>query len=166
MISLNNIIISGRLTQNPDVKLVGGSNRKLAKVGIAYNKEFYAQSGKKKETVFIDVQVWEKVADFVEKYLKKGDLCIVEGELTMESWKTKNGEFKSKIAIRAKSIQKIRLAKAGDEEDFSDAEDTYQGKYLPPSVPHYTEEDRPPTMQSRQQYDDVTQEYEDSVIPF
>lgn len=144
MITLNNIIISGRLTQDPDVKEVGQKAKKLAKFGIAYNREFGTAGGRKKETLFIDVQTWEKQADFIERYLKKGDTCIVEGELVMEQWRTKIGEFKSKIAIRASKVHKV--FSKGKDEDAEDGDGGEQSpvseEYAPPVQQHrYTKED-------------------------
>lgn len=174
MLSLNAIVISGRVTQDPEIHTVGSSEKKLAKFGIANNKEYMAKGGRKTDTVFIDVQVWEKSADFVEKYLRKGDFCVVEGEMVMERWKSKLGEFRSKLCIRCKSIQKVRLASKDetddDQPDGNGSSGGVGGEYAPAEQGHkYSAEDCPAYRSSNPpQKESATNDalYDNDVPPF
>ena len=117
MISLNRIFISGRLTQDPEIREVGQDKTKLAKCGIAFNRQFGTVRGKKKESLFVDIQVWDKQADFIERYMHKGDTCVVEGELVMEQWRSKMGEFKSRLAVKAEKVHKVYVKSREEEEE-------------------------------------------------
>lgn len=142
MLNLNNVVISGRLTQDPEIREVGSDKKKLAKIGIAHNQEYFGgRGGTNRNSIFIDVQIWEKPANFVEKYLRKGDFVVVEGALCQENWKDKTGAFRSKLVIKAKNIQKLRFAKKG--EDDVPEEDVQEIPDVPPQSSRYTPDDYP-----------------------
>jgi single-strand DNA-binding protein len=76
------------------------------------------QSGKKKisfsigitiskETLWIEVEAWDKIAQNCNKYLKKGSLVLVDGKLKFNSWKNKNGLNQSKITVVSEFIKVI-----------------------------------------------------------
>lgn len=141
MLSQNIVIITGRLTQDPEIREVGADKKKLAKIGIAHNQNYYGKGGNSRNSIFIDVQIWEKPADYVEKYLHKGDCVAIEGSLYQENWKDKTGAFRSKLVIKAKNIQKLKFAKKG-EEDIPE-EDVQEIPDVPPQSSRYTADDYP-----------------------
>ena len=76
------------------------------------------QSGKKKisfsvgitiskETLWIEVEAWDRIAQNCNKYLKKGSLVLVDGKLKFNSWKNKNGFNQNKITVVAEFIKVI-----------------------------------------------------------
>ena len=168
MLSQNIVIISGRLTQDPEIREVGSNKTKLAKIGIAHNQEYFgAKGGNSRNSIFIDIQIWDKPANFVEKYLRKGDFVAVEGSLCQENWKDKTGAYRSKLAIKAKSIQKLKFAKKG-EEDIPE-EDVQEIPDVPPQSSRYTPDDYPaPRVANASNYKAPGAEpmYDDDVAPF
>lgn len=160
MIRLNTVIISGRLTQDPNIREVGSDKKKLAKFGIAYNASFATNGGQKKDNLFIDVQAWDHSANFVEKYLKKGEFCIIDGNLAMETWKTSNGEFKTKIVIRAKSVQKVYQNTPEKEDQQEDSEPEPEK----PIVHRYSAADVPKNNPYKAPNEEPM--YDDSPAPF
>lgn len=142
MLNQNIVVISGRLTQDPEIREVGSDKKKLAKIGIAHNQEYFGgRGGSSRNSIFIDIQVWDKAASYVEKYLHKGDFVAIEGGLCQENWKDKTGAFRSKIAIKAKNIQKLRFAKKG--EDDAPEEDVQEIPDVPRQSSRYTADDYP-----------------------
>lgn len=166
MLNQNIVIISGRLTQDPEIREVGADKKKLAKIGIAHNQNYYGKGGNSRNSIFIDAQIWEKPADYVEKYLHKGDVVAIEGSLCQENWKDKNGAFRSKLAIKVKSIQKLRFAKKG--EDDMPEEDAQEIPDVPPQSSRYTAADYPaPRAASNSNYNAPGAEpMYDDVAPF
>ena len=70
----------GRLTRNPEVRQTKGDEPKtVAKFGIAVERDYTVQG--EKLTDFFEVETWQKTAEFVEKYLKKGQLIALDGKL-------------------------------------------------------------------------------------
>lgn len=88
---MNVLVLSGNLCADPEMREVGG--KKVGTLRLANNTRF----GQKEETLFIDVEVWEKTAELCEKYLKKGRSVLVKGRLKMDTWEkdgVKNTKFK------------------------------------------------------------------------
>ena len=82
---LNHCTMMGRLTRNPDVRQTKGDEPKtVAKFGIAVERDYTVQG--EKLTDFFEVETWQKTAEFVEKYLKKGQLIALDGKLRRSEW--------------------------------------------------------------------------------
>jgi len=60
-----------------------------------------------KETLWIEIEAWDKIAENCKKYLKKGSLVVIEGKLKLNSWKNKSGFAQSKITVVAEFIKVI-----------------------------------------------------------
>ena len=89
--SLNITVLQGRLTKDP--KLMYTKN------GKAYSRGSMAVNGFTKEEVnFIDFICWEKQAEFINKYFKKGSEIIISGFLKQERWQ-KEGQNFSKLIV-------------------------------------------------------------------
>jgi single-strand DNA-binding protein len=88
----NSVRLIGRLGDEPKVKkLVSG--KKVANFSIATHEQYRDSKGEmQSETTWHRLVVWDKQAEIVEKYLKKGSEIAVEGKLTNRSWEGKNGE--------------------------------------------------------------------------
>jgi single-strand DNA-binding protein len=92
--SLNQVQLIGRLGRDPEVKNLtnGGA---VANFSVATSEVWKDRDGEKKEkTEWHNIVVWnEKTIEFIEKYLKKGDLVRIEGKIQTRSWE-KDGEKK------------------------------------------------------------------------
>ena len=72
-----------RLTKDIELKEVG-SDHKVGKFSIAVN-------GRKDDDVlFLDCQVWNKQAEILAQYTKKGSKIFLTGELNQEKWEKDN----------------------------------------------------------------------------
>lgn len=75
----NKVIMIGRLTAQPE--LVTTSNEKsVTRVTLAVNRRFKSQNGER-ETDFISVVVWGRLAETLVSYAGKGSLISIDGEL-------------------------------------------------------------------------------------
>ena len=124
MISYNHVVVIGILTRDPDVKTVGKTAMKLARLSVCINEKRKTQDGKFIDNpVFVDVDAWARMADMCEKYLAKNSLVFVEGKLQMAQWE-KDGVKHQKLKIRASNIK--LLPKGGR---FNGAKDGSKGSY-------------------------------------
>lgn len=80
---MNKVILCGRLTSDPSIKDCNGT--KVASYRLAVPK------GKDK-TDFISIKAFNKTAEFVEGYLKKGNKVIVVGCISTGQYKDKEGK--------------------------------------------------------------------------
>jgi single-strand DNA-binding protein len=94
---LNRVYLLGNLTRDPELRYTTGG-KAVTDVGLAVNNK------RNDSTLFIDCTVWDKSAEAVSNYLKKGSLVMVEGELQLDRWE-KEGEKRSKIRVIAHNIQ-------------------------------------------------------------
>lgn len=94
--SLNKVELIGRLGKDPEVKnLSNGSS--VANFSVATSESWKdKRSGERQEkTEWHRIVVWnEKTIEFVEKYLKKGDLVRIEGKLQTREWEDQEGQKK------------------------------------------------------------------------
>ncbi len=105
MVSVNNVILAGNLTRDPEVRYTP-SGSAVANFGLAVNRTYRSREGEKKEDVsFFDVETWGRQAETCGEYLKKGSPVLVEGRLKQDSWENREGQKRSKVKIRAMRVQ-------------------------------------------------------------
>lgn len=94
---MNKVILTGRLV-NDDFKKFQSSK------GIISLTFKIALIEKTKRTNFVDIVCFDKIANNITKYIKKGDLLEVEGKLNNSKYTTKDGKTIYKTEIVAKNI--------------------------------------------------------------
>lgn len=90
-------IIIGNLGKDPETRKAG--EHSVCSFSVAVKL-----SGKNAATEWYDVECWNKTADFVQEWFRKGSNIIVEGEMVTDSWE-KDGERKYKTKLRAQNIK-------------------------------------------------------------
>lgn len=107
MATLNKVILIGNLTRDPEIRYTPKGTA-VTGFGIAVNRTYVVESTNEKmqETTFLDITAWGKLAEIVERHLRKGACVMVEGRLQQQSWEDKaTGDKRSKIIIVADNIQ-------------------------------------------------------------
>jgi single-strand DNA-binding protein len=101
--SLNKVTLIGRLGKDPEVKnLTNGSA--VANFSVATSEKWKdKRSGEMQEkTEWHNIVVWnEKTIEFIEKWLKKGDLVYLEGKIQTRKWEDSDGKdrYSTEIVI-------------------------------------------------------------------
>jgi len=115
MASFNKVILMGNLTRDPELRQ-SPSGAKVADLGLAVSETWRDKSGQTKEvTCFVDIVVWDKLAELCQQYLTKGRPVLVEGRLQMDEWKNQQGEKRSKLRVRADTVKFLGSAQKRDE---------------------------------------------------
>jgi single-strand DNA-binding protein len=109
---INSVVLAGNVVAEPVARSTS-TGKNIASFRLAVNNPI-----NDKDTVFIDVDVWEKQAEFVTTHVKKGSSVSVIGRLKQDSWE-KDGEKKTKILVVADRVNFI----GGKKKDGADAED-------------------------------------------
>jgi single-strand DNA-binding protein len=103
--SVNKVILVGRLGQNPEVRYTP-SGSAVANFSVATNEAWTDKSGQKQErTEWHRVVVWGKLAELCNQYLQKGRQCYVEGRLQTREWTDKDGVKKYSTEVQAQTVQ-------------------------------------------------------------
>jgi len=113
--SLNKVMLIGNLGADPEVRSTANGSR-VANLSLATSRQWNNQAGEKQEkTEWHKVVVWNtkfsKLADFVEKYLKKGDRIYVEGRIEYRTWEDREGNTRYVTEINAREL--LSLASRG-----------------------------------------------------
>lgn len=114
----NKVLLIGNVVKDPEVKSVKDTS--VAKFRLAVDDQY-----KKDAVIYIDVEAWDKQAEFAQKWLKKGKGVIVDGRLCMDSWE-KDGKKETKIYVKAQDVRfsNVGSSKSEDSENKPQQEKT------------------------------------------
>ncbi len=106
MANLNKVTLIGRLGNDPELKYTQ-SGIPVVKFSFATSEAWTDRDGQRQEeTEWHKIVVWNKAAENVAKFLKKGSQAYVEGKLKTESWDDKQtGKKAYQTTIVASAIQ-------------------------------------------------------------
>lgn len=95
-----NVTVVGGIGKDPEVRSTP-SGKKVASFCVAVDQGF----GDSKRTEWVNIIAWEKLAEFAEKYLKKGKQIALSGTLQTSSWDDKtSGQKRYKTEVVARDI--------------------------------------------------------------
>jgi single-strand DNA-binding protein len=106
MANVNKVILIGNVTRDPEVKFTPKGSA-VADVGLAINRNYTLDNGEKREeTVFVDVELWGRLAEIAGEYAKKGRPIYIEGRLRMDTWEDKtSGQKRSRMKVVGENLQ-------------------------------------------------------------
>ena len=59
------------------------------------------ETGEQRESVtFVECEAWNRTAESIFEYFKKGDPILIEGTLRFDSWQTDDGQNRNRLKIR------------------------------------------------------------------
>lgn len=99
----NKVILVGRLTRDPETRMTTTGSA-VASFTLAVDRPVRPSEGQR-TTDFIRIVAFNKLADFVRLYLKKGQLVLVEGELRINKWQSRDGANMTTPEIWARDIR-------------------------------------------------------------
>ena len=89
MSGVNQVILSGRLTRDPEVRHISESQTTVANFTLAIDRP--VKSGQEKKTDFPRVTVFGRQAENCERFLAKGRLVGIQGRIQTGSYTNKDG---------------------------------------------------------------------------
>jgi single-strand DNA-binding protein len=98
---MNNVVLIGRLTKDPELRFIPNSGKAVARFSIAVNREF----SKEKEADFFNIVVWGKTAEYVANYSQKGRLIAINGNLRNNNYEDKNGTKHYTVEVVANRVE-------------------------------------------------------------
>lgn len=104
---LNKVILIGNLGADPELRFMPNGNG-VATISIATTKRYKDKSGAKQEkTEWHRVIFFNKLAEIVGEYVKKGSSIYVEGELQTRKWQDKDGQDRYTTEIIASDMKML-----------------------------------------------------------
>ena len=101
---MNSVVLIGRLAQDPELRYIAGTGMPVATFTLAVSREFTNKKGER-EVDFIDIQAWNKQAETVANYLKKGNMVSVNGSIRVETYTDKEGNRRRSFRINASRVE-------------------------------------------------------------
>ena len=103
--SVNKVILVGNVGQDPEVKYTA-SGVPVAKLSLATNEPFKDRNDQWQDrTEWHRVVAWQRLAEIVGEYVRKGSKLYVEGKLQTSTWDDRqNGGKKYRTEVVARDI--------------------------------------------------------------
>lgn len=99
---MNNISVVGRMGGDPEVRYLESGNS-VATFSVAVRRR---QKGEDL-TDWFNCEVWNKSAEIVQNYVKKGDLIAVQGRHVNDRWE-KDGQKRDKWILKVDTVHLIQ----------------------------------------------------------
>lgn len=100
---MNKIIITGRITQDIEIK-VGGSGIEYTNFSVAVDRGRKDKDGNK-QTDFFNCTTFGKSAAFLKQYFRKGDGVTIEGRMESDKYTDKDGKNRVTWGITVEQIE-------------------------------------------------------------
>jgi len=98
---MNNVVLIGRLTKDPELRYIPQSETAVANFTLAVDRPM----AKEKTADFIRVVAFGKTAELCERFLAKGRLVGVQGRIQTGSYKTQSGETRYTTEVYADRVE-------------------------------------------------------------
>lgn len=132
MSGVNKVIVLGNVGNDPEIRYMPNGNA-VASFSIATSEQWKDKNtGEKKEaTEWHNITIFGKLAEIVEKYVKKGSKLYIEGKLKTDKYE-KDGVTKYSTKIIANELQ---MLDSRSETGNSQPTQSGQGQGHRPSAP-------------------------------
>jgi single-strand DNA-binding protein len=116
MASVNKVIVLGNVGRDPEMRYTQAGTA-VCTISLATTRNWKSKSGEKQEeTEWHRVTFFDRLAEIVGEYCKKGDPLFVEGRLKTDKYE-KNGADHFTTAIIAENLQLLGGRKDGERQE-------------------------------------------------
>lgn len=113
---MNNVVLIGRLTRDPEITYIQGSGTPVARFSLAIDRDYKKRDGTR-DTDFIPIEVMGVTAENCAKYISKGRLVAVQGSIRIDNYEAKDGSGRrsfTKVSARTVQFLESRNAQRPD----------------------------------------------------
>lgn len=129
--AVNNVVLVGRLTNDPMVKTIGENNVKQANFTLAVDRPYKKKGEDNYEADFIKISTKRGSADFAEKYFTKGKQVSVVGAIRTYSFQ-KDGQTVYDFCVEAEKLGFADSATGGNNGQNNSGANNNQGGFEVP----------------------------------
>ncbi|MDR0718665.1 MAG: single-stranded DNA-binding protein [Treponema sp.] len=125
MADINHVVLVGRLTRDPELKYTQ-NGQAVCKFSIAVNRARKQGDQWIEEANFFDIVLWGRQGEALteKKFLVKGKLVGIDGELRQDRWQ-QDGQNRSKVEVVASNVQLLGGTPGGGvQSSGNDSEDS------------------------------------------
>lgn len=104
--SVNQVVILGRVGRDPEVRTVGQNNSKVAQFSLCTGGKYQTKDGREvDDTAWHNIVAWRNLAETAEKYIRKGSQVFIIGHLSYREYTDNAGNKKNVTDIVADKIE-------------------------------------------------------------
>lgn len=118
---INRAVVCGRLVRDPELRRTQNGTP-VTSFTLAVNRTFGEH-----EADFLNCVAWNKTAEIVELYCKKGNLVGVDGRLQSRSYQDNQGNNRTVVEIIADQVQFMQSKDSGAQ-TMAQASEKYYGR--------------------------------------
>lgn len=113
MSGISNVTLMGNLARDPELRYTPQGTA-VCEVTIAVSEK---RKGGDEEVSFFDCLFWNRPAEVVAEYCRKGKPLLITGKLKQERWTNKDGANRTKVVIVASGFEFPSRKWSGEEDD-------------------------------------------------
>ena len=101
---MNKVILMGRLTRDPEVRVSQGERQTtIGRFSIAVDRRFKRDG--QPDADFFNCTVFNRQAEFIERYLHKGSKVVVVGSIQNNNYTDKDGNMRYDVQIMVDEVE-------------------------------------------------------------
>ena len=123
---MNNCILIGRLTRDPELKFLPGNGTAVTNFTLAIDKQLSKDKKAEFESKgyptadFINIVVWGRMAETSAQYLEKGRRTAVQGRIQSRTYDDKDGNRRYITEVVAERVEFIDWGDSSNSNDNLD----------------------------------------------
>lgn len=129
---LNNVVLIGRLTRDPELRYIPNSGTPVATFTLAVDKQLSREKRQEFESKgqptadFINIVVWGRPAENCANYLSKGLLAAVQGRIQTRSYDGNDGIRRYVTEVVANNVEFLEW-KDDNRRNFNSPDNDFPG---------------------------------------
>ncbi len=127
---MHKVILIGRLTADPDLRVTTTSAIPVARFSLAADRPRVKEG--QQDVDFIDWVAWRKLGEIVAEYLHKGSLVVLEGRLQIRPYETQDGQKRRATEVVAEDVRFLEPKKSSTKaSETEEREEVVEADALP-----------------------------------
>ena len=109
---MNKVILMGRLTRDAEIRYAQGDNSlAIARFSLAVDRR-YSKNAEEQSTDFINCVAFGKIAEFFERFGRKGTKFVVEGRIQTGSYTNRDGQkvYTTEVVVEDQEFAESKAA--------------------------------------------------------
>lgn len=117
MKSFNKVTVMGRVVRDPELLTTGeNGDVNYTKLTLAVDRNYKNKNGEY-DTDFIPVIVWNKLSETICRYVKKGSLIIVDGNLITNSYTDRDNIKRTSMEVNLNKFEFVDSKKKDEDKE-------------------------------------------------
>jgi single-strand DNA-binding protein len=103
---MNKVCLTGRITKDPEIRYTQQSGTAQVSFSIAVDRQTKDANGNR-QADFINCVAWRNQAEFISKYVRKGQMLAVDGRIQTRNYQGQDGQTHYVTEILVDSVENL-----------------------------------------------------------